>query len=350
MRDSKYPVCIVGVGARTAAGLNAVSSAAAVRAAISAIEAHPYMVDKVGEPMDVAMVPVPEEGLRGGERFAVLAAPALQEALAPLATLGTRQTPVPLVLGLPEARPGRPPTLDQDLPPALNRLGLTAPPLGRITTMPYGHAAGLMALGVGWQQIQQGHVEFCLAGSVDSYMMPETLEWLDGEKQLMSAENPSGFPPGEAAGFCLMTSTRLARRLGLKILAYVVAVATTLEKNRIKTKTICIGEGLTAAIAQVITALNLPQEKIDFTICDMNGERYRTEEFVFTILRTQAAFVDANNFMTPADCWGDVGAASGPLFASLVVAAGLRGYAEGQRALLWTSSEGGQRSAAILHL
>ena len=59
--------------------------------------------------------------------------------------------------------------------------------------------------------------------------------------------------------------------------------------------------------------------------------------------------MDAIDRLTPASCWGDVGA-SGPLFGALAIASGLRGYAKGPRAMLWTSSEGGQRGAAILHL
>jgi 3-oxoacyl-[acyl-carrier-protein] synthase-1 len=45
-----------------------------------------------------------------------------------------------------------------------------------------------------------------------------------------------------------------------------------------------------------------------------------------------------------------MGAASGPLFASLALAAGARRYARGPRSMLWTSSEGGYRSAVVLHV
>jgi 3-oxoacyl-[acyl-carrier-protein] synthase-1 len=185
---------------------------------------------------------------------------------------------------------------------------------------------------------------------VDSYLEPETLEWLDAQRQLASARNRSGFPPGEGAGFCLVTGTAAARRHGMEILAWVVAVATAVEANRIKTDTVCVGKGLSEVIAQVSAGLKLPEEKLNTTYCDMNGERYRSEEFTFTVLRTQAAFVNSLDNVTPTDCWGDMGAASGPLFATLAIASGLRGYARGPRPLLWAGSEGGQRSAAILHL
>jgi 3-oxoacyl-[acyl-carrier-protein] synthase-1 len=346
--DHKYPICIVGVGARTPLGLTSPASAAAVRAAVGAIREHPYFVDKAGEPMCVAMDAVLSPDLNGADRLHALALPAIKEAIDPLDGLMSMKAPLPLILGLPESRPGLSPTLGRDLAVRLDK-SLQSPGV-RTTIIPHGHSAGLMALEEAWRQIISGQTDFCLAGGLDSYLEPETLEWLDQERQLMSAQNRSGFPPGEGAGFCLVTSSSIARRYGLEVLAWVVSVATTMEENRIKMETICIGKGLTAAIIKVSGALELPSEKIDFTYCDLNGERYRSEEFTFALLRTQAAFRDPIDNLTPADCWGDVGAASGPLFVTLAIASSQRGYAKGPRTLLWTGSEGGQRSAALLHL
>jgi 3-oxoacyl-[acyl-carrier-protein] synthase I len=342
-------VGIVGIGARTPVGLTAAASAAAVRAAISAIGEHPYYIDKAGEKMCVARDANLPPQLGGVERFYELAKPAMEEALMPLIQFN-RQVSIPLFLGLPESRPGAPKDLAQEIAHRLdsfsfaNNLRLTT------TTLPYGHSAGLMAMEEASRRIRQRQQDCCLVGGVDSCLEAETLEWLDDEGQLMSGENRSGFPPGEGSGFCLLASKEAAHRIGLSVLADIVEVATTIEKNRIKTETICIGEGLTSAFSTVVKGLKLPEEKISEIYCDMNGERYRVEEFVYTALRMQAAFVDVNDAQHPADCWGDVGAASGPLFACLAVASSQRGYANGPLALLWTSSEGGQRSAALLHL
>lgn len=83
-------------------------------------------------------------------------------------------------------------------------------------------------------------------------------------------------------------------------------------------------------------------------ICDINGERYRGEEWGFVCLRLSQYFDDPTAYDSPADCWGDMGAASGPLFIMLACQAIARGYAKGPRALLWTSSEGGLRGAAVI--
>jgi len=343
--DRKYPVCIAGLGARTPLGLKAQASAAAVRGGIGAIREHPYFVDKLGEPISVTIDAVLSPNLEGVERLHALAQPAIAEALAPLGKSGGGNDPIPAFIGLPESRPGRPAMLESELAARLEKdFGL------RPTMIPKGHAAGLMAFEQAWRAIQSGQATVCLAGGVDTYLEPETLEWLDEGRQLMSARNRSGFVPGEGAGFCLLAATSSARRRRMEVLAWMVAAATTIEEKRIKTDDVCIGEGLSQAIAQATSGLKLPEERIHGHYCDLNGERYRTEEFIFAALRVQSAFFNCLNNVTPADCWGDMGAASGSLFAALAIASGSRGYAEGPRALMWASSEGGQRSAVLLHL
>jgi 3-oxoacyl-[acyl-carrier-protein] synthase I len=343
--DSRYPVSIVGVGARTPLGFDAAASAAAVRAAIPAIREHPYFVDTSGEPISLTMDAGISAELDGVDRLHALALPAMREALAPLGQRERIKARIPTIIGLSGSRPGRPEGLEADL---VRRLEAELPI--RIRVLPHGHSAGLMALQEAARMINAERTEFCLAGGVDSYVQWDTLAWLDTERQLMSEENRSGFVPGEGAGFCLVASTGVARRRGLDVLAWLVSAATARERNLIKTNDICIGEGLSEAITQAAAALKLPEERVNASYCDLNGERYRSEEFTFSVLRTQSAFVNMLDNVTPADCWGDMGAASGPLFAALAIASAARGYASGPRSMLWTSSEDGHRSAVVLHV
>jgi 3-oxoacyl-[acyl-carrier-protein] synthase-1 len=351
--ESRYPVCIIGIGARTPVGLTAPAAAAAVRASISGIGDHPYMIDKAGAKMSVAMDPELPPELNGLDRLLELAKSALEEAIVPLSLMKSQDLPsIPIIVGLPHLRPGLEQNFETQFADRLSHQNhdSSTPRFYPIQPILGGHSAGIMALEEGWRQIQAGQTEFCLIGGVDSYMHPDTLEWLDQEEQLMSAENRSGFPPGEGAGFCLLASSKRAKKLQCEILGWVVGAATAYEQNRIKTETICIGEGLTKAIETVLAFLKLPEEKINWTICDLNGERYRSEELTFTLLRTQGGFVSHHDYETPANCWGDLGAASGPLFVDMAIASGQRGYAKGPRTLLWTSAEGGQRCAAILYV
>ena len=340
-------VAIIGVGARTPLGFTADASAAAVRGAISVIRQHPYFVDRAGEPMMTTRDAVLAIDLNATGRCLELARSALTQAVQPVIEHHLKVGAIPTIVGLPEERPGRSVDLERllagDLMATARQLGLTL----QVQTISEGHSAGLIALDAARKRIHSGEADLCLIGGVDSYIDGETLEWLDDNKQLMSGVNRSAFPPGEAAGFCLVASSSLLRRARLNPLASVLSVSTTLEKNRIKTKTICLGEGLTGAIRGACAALDPAKGRVEQTWCDLNGERYRSAEYTYALLRAQSLFVKSN-INHPADCWGDVGAASGPLFACLAVDSWARSYAKGPRALLWTSSENGYRAAAVL--
>ena len=108
MQQIKFSICIIGLGARTSVGLSAPSSAAAVRAGITRISEHPYMIDKSGESMIVAMASYLPDDAVGIERFWKLALPAAQEAFNFLSILTGGLPPIPLIVGLPAERPGLP--------------------------------------------------------------------------------------------------------------------------------------------------------------------------------------------------------------------------------------------------
>jgi 3-oxoacyl-[acyl-carrier-protein] synthase-1 len=217
-----------------------------------------------------------------------------------------------------------------------------------IRALPCGHASGLMAMQAAAEAISSSEANVFLVAGVDSYHDPDTLHALDETGALMSAHHRNGFSPGEAAGACVLASRSAAHGAGLPILATVTAAATSVERHTIRSSTVCIGEGLTTAFRGAISRLHLPQQAITDTYCDLNGQRYRTEELVYTLLRVQEAFVDAHDYRCPADCWGDVGAASGPLFAALAIVASQRGYSNGPYPALWAGSESGHRTVALL--
>jgi 3-oxoacyl-[acyl-carrier-protein] synthase-1 len=336
-------VGVVGLGACTPVGLTAAATAAAVRAGVSRLAEHPFLLGSDGEPMVVAQVPVLGD-LDGPDRFVGMATRALGEAVAPLRAARIPLEGIPVKVALPPARPGRPDDLEEALRLALTReLGVRAD----IRFLPFGHAAGLMAIEQGCEAILQGGVELCLVGGIDSYLDADTLEWLDGNGQVHGGDNAYGFPPGEAAGFCVLAHPRIVVSLRLALMARVWSVGAAIERNRIKTDTICLGQGLMAALRLALDALP-SGAKVSRTYCDLNGEPYRSEELGFALTQLAPFFHDPDDCVTPVDCWGDVGAASGPLFASLFAASLARGYAAGPFALLWASSESGQRAATVL--
>lgn len=340
-------ICIIGIGATTSVGLDAVTTAAAVRSGISGFQEHPYMINQEGEPYVLAMVPSILPEIVGADRYIELAIPSILEALAPLQELSSEQHEINVILGLPEQRPGIQDDLAERVASSIRSINAEHYKIKDVRTAYKGHAAGLMALESASRMLLEGECEFCLVGGIDSYIDPDTLDWIENNEQLHIPSNAWGFIPGEAAAFCLICSTAIADQYQLPIKAQLLATATAREENLIKTETVCIGEGLTSAVSGTIQAL--PEGvKINQTYCDQNGEAYRADEFGFMLARLSEHFIDPSEYISPADCWGDVGAASGPLFINLLSVAAEKEYSNGQVSLLWTSSEGGDRTAAII--
>ena len=343
-------VHVVAIGASTAVGRDAWSSAAAVRAGISGFTQHPYMIDTVGEPMIVAVAPWLDIGLTGLARFEALGYPAIDQALVPITESHDNGLRVALSLGLPSPRPGLSDTLQYDLRKSIS--AKYRPIFESIAAFPNGHAAGLLALEAAVKKLLQETLDACVVAGIDSYIEPETLEWLEECDQLHSAgplNNAWGFIPGEAAGALLLMRASVAKRMHLKPLATVLGIGSAHEPKRIKTETICIGEGLTQAFRNAFTALPADTQVSD-VYCDMNGEPYRADEYGFAATRAKEAFASPSDFVAPADCWGDVGAASMPLGIKLALIAGQKWYAQGSHAFVWASSESGERGASLFYV
>lgn len=337
-------IYIVGAGAQTPVGRCVLAAAAAVRCGISAYAEHPFMIDKHGEPMVVARADWLDETLPLEDRIVTLAVDAAQEALDPLiAALPSLRRQIQIHLAL-SAENLPDPARRQDV---LDRFALGAgfSPTDRgMEPVVDGHAGGLLALENAVRQLRRGVAKLCLVGGADSWIDPQRLEAIDFAGRLHSVNHSWGFTPGEGAGFCLITTGASARGLGLNPLAELLAVATAQETKLMGTRTVCLGEGLTAAFRGVLT----PRDRVAHSYCDFNGETYRAEEYGFTICRTSDCFEDAGSFTASAECWGDVGAASGSLALTLPLAAWTRGYAKGSVNLAWSSSASAPLRAAAL--
>lgn len=338
---------IVATGARTPVGLQAGAAAAAVRAGVKILGEHPYMTDQVGDLMPGLLDPELDPHILGAERLLKLAEPALREACAPLGVVSAPRVKLPVYLALPEIRPGFTAHDVETIRSAMRRFDLVTAEVSEVIVFPHGHAAGFAAFRMAANRLRQDPMELCLVGGVDTYFHPDTMEWLDENRQLMGAVSRSAFVPGEAAGFCLLMTEQACARQGFQALQHLRAVAVSTESKLIKTEDLCLGQGLNAALREAVSGLRLPEETINQVICDVNGERYRGEEWGFVCLQCAPYFDDPTSYVSPADCWGDIGAASGPLFSMLACQAAVRGYAK-HRTCLWASSERGMRGVAIL--
>ncbi len=340
------PVFVVSTGARTPLGLDTDTSAAAVRAAISSCSEHPFMVDQVGEPMPASMDALLDPATPCRERMLAMGQAALLETSQPLTNINLGA--LPLLLGLPEPRPGFGESDAHWLSQQISQHPELPVSISKSQAYMSGNSAVLSLFDMARQEMAQGQYEACLIGGIESYFHADTMEWLDTNKQLLGSVSRAGFVPAEGAGFCLVMTPTAAQQAGLRPIALIHNTATAWESKLIKTQEMNFGEALIESVRATVAGLDASRDRIHSIYCDINGERYRGEEWGFTCLKLAQYFDDPTGYWSPADCWGDMGAASGALFVGLATQAALRGYASGKRSLLWTSSENGLRTAALL--
>ena len=83
-------------------------------------------------------------------------------------------------------------------------------------------------------------------------------------------------------------------------------------------------------------------------INDLNGERWRFLEWGMADARALSGLPPNRRLWHPADCFGDIGAATGAAHLCLATRAFRRGYAVGQAILVCNTSDGGERAATLV--
>ncbi|NTX11908.1 hypothetical protein HUA76_14000 [Myxococcus sp. CA056] len=341
-------VKIAATGARTPVGASAESAAAAVRARISRIAEHPILMDGAGRPLACARDPLLEFSVRGAERLAALAVSSLGEVLEKLQREASLDTVVPVYLALPEPRPGFESGDAESVSAAIQRIALRGKARLDVEVLLEGHAGALRALELATERMSKRMCDLCIVGGVDSYLEAETLEWLEEGRKVARRGTRDGFIPGEAAGMIALTTQTARTKLRLPSLATLRSVATEHEARPMDSDEGALGEALSKALARASQGLVIPGECLDDIYCDINGERYRSDEWGFVALRQSRALRDASAYTSAVRSWGDVGAATAALNCVLAVQSWRRLYARGPRALVVGSSISRLRGAAIL--
>lgn len=346
-------IVIVGIGMVTPVGLTASETAAAVRAGTMRFTESSFR-DKRFRPITVGEIPedglppladsaVQTTGLTAREiRLLRLASVALKECLTPLAG---HQLRAGLCLALPEAETTRP--LNRR---ALLRLvcersdGLLEQRLSDASLT--GRAGGLSAIEQASGAIRLSAAEFMVAGAIDTYRDPFILATLDERQRLKSASNLDGFIPGEGAAFLLLTRAITAATRGLPVLASLSQVCVGIENGHLGSSEAYRGDGLADVFRQLVVA-GAVQAPVREVYSSMNGENHWAKEWGVAYLRNKSIFHDQHRIHHPADCFGDTGAACGPVLVGLAALGISRGYRAGP-ALVYGSSDGGPRSAVVV--
>jgi 3-oxoacyl-[acyl-carrier-protein] synthase I len=344
-------VVIVGTGLMCSVGLTSREVAIAARARTMRFEESPVFDHRFAP---VAAGLVPDEALPPLRKHvaADMTLPARVLRMLRLATVPLQESAsalpaarTALFLALPETTT----TLPLDPSAFLQALAHQVPGVFDPTTSQancLGRAGGLFAVGDAVAAVISGRAEVAIAGGVDTYFDLFVLGMLNSERRIKSPSTLDGFIPGEGAAFLLLASPRVAAARGLRAFARVGPVARGAEPGHLYSEQPYRGDGLADTIRSAVSdaAASLP---VSHVYSSMNGESHWAKEWGVAFLRSRKAFDEQHSMAHPADCYGEIGAASGPMMVALS-ALGIDGGRLPGTTLVYASSDRGARAAVLL--
>jgi 3-oxoacyl-[acyl-carrier-protein] synthase-1 len=352
---SAQGAAIVSLGMMSAVGIGAQQTASSVRAGISRF-CETSIYDRRFQPFTMALVSdeclpplerslVETNGLTARQaRMLRLAAPALSETLRGVSNVGE----IPVLVGTPEALPGRTdPAGEKFLERLIVQSGLKFN-LGRSKMFPNGRAAGLLALQEALVRLQSGEDGHVIVGGVDTYLDLYLLGTLDMEGRILAKGVMDGFVPGEGAAFLLLSTGKKVVSAKTRS-AWIAGTATGVEMGHRYSEESYRGDGLASTVQELFAAIPSVKDNVQTVFVGFNGENFWAKEWGVAYLRSKERFQENVRIEHPADCFGDSGAAMGPLLLGLGAIGMQKGYVEGP-CLVWCSSDREERGAALIHM
>ncbi|MCY1032246.1 hypothetical protein OV207_12320 [Corallococcus sp. BB11-1] len=231
------------------------------------------------------------------------------------------------------------PLLKEDYAATLLELTGLPIPLARVRSFPDGHVGVTAAMELASRLLEGGQSRRCLIVAVDSYLEPDTLDWLVRHNRLKCGDNPVGLMPGEAgAALLLETAHGAAERRG-HVDAWVQGIAVA-DTSRPRDAEGARRDGiLLADLLSSILPTTAPFQ--GDLIVDLNGEEWRAREFGGALARLGRTMSEAR-VVLPALCLGEVGAASGGVGVCVAARAFARGPAKAHERIVLSVAESGR--------
>jgi 3-oxoacyl-[acyl-carrier-protein] synthase-1 len=332
------PVAILGCGMMTGVGLTAEASCAAIRARIDNFQETRFIA-RGGEWIIGSEVPL-EEPWRGIPKLARLLAGPLRECLDLVPDVPPESIPVLLCVAE-EARPGRLERLGNPLFfQACELLGVRFHERSRVIGQ--GRVGGAVGLHHASRMIHEEDFTHVIVAGVDSYLVAGTLRAYDERERLLTPDKSNGFIPGEAGAALLVGRPEAGKGIACLGMGFATERATIESEEPLR------ADGLTKAISQALAAASLTMGDLDYRITDIGGEQYQFKEAALALSRLLRVRKEEFDIWHPADCIGEVGAASLPCMLGVVLYAAQKGYAPGPRPLAHLGNDDGKRVALAL--
>jgi len=347
---------IAGIGMITSVGADTDMTAIAIKAEYSGYRSGDFF-NQQRQPMTLSPLPRAlfdevdihiDEGAYYGAQYdhiIKMAFVALSEALRTAVSRQFITAPVPLILALPEESVKKNyipiDLLTRNL---LNQSSLHLKPEW-IHGLSTGRAAGIQGINLALRALyEQGH-DYVLLGGSDSYLDDPRLDQLDKDERVLAPNRTDGFAPGEGAGFLLLTRhpgqalSHNGNIIGLSPPGMGEEPGNLHDDSDQPYH----GDGLDQAFKGALTDNH--GNNIHTVYTSMNGEHYWAKECAVAMLRNEAHLQEKITVAHPADCYGDLGTATGPVLIGLAAYELLKTDPGPASHLVYSASDGPARAA-----
>lgn len=329
---------IVSAGARTAIGLDVVTTGFLLRAGMPAFSEAP-LADSSGEPITMAWVPTIDPRTTGAERLAALIRGPLEEVSTPLA--GARcQVRI---------------SIDEGSAAGSVAASITHATAARVfpAASIQVEASGESALGTWLPEalaaVAARSCDAVVLGGVHTDYDQPSIRGLEARGRLFSRDNLDGRVPGEAAAVVVVMNESEARRRGLEPRARVLGFGTGRELARPDNDHPSYeAAGMTEAVRRATEVLSRAGETTGWMITDLTQEIRRMREWEAVFIRMSHVLDQPYAVDSPAQRIGYLGAAALPLFVALTATSWAHGYAPADTALAMAGNDDGDRAALVL--
>jgi 3-oxoacyl-[acyl-carrier-protein] synthase I len=341
-------LAITAANCITAVGHDAPMTAAAVRAGISRFSEFDDYLDGSDNPITVAQIKGIEDDNRDTTaRLSSIASICLETLLAEYFHYSARRySQFHLFLGVSsEERPG--PRFEERCAYPLQRIVEKWADTAELQAIPQGNASLQFAFEQAAQQIENDPAALCIIGGIDSLIRDSTLNWFEQHSRLKSITygRQQGLIAGEAVGFMIIEDQIQARQANRPVLARITGLGLAEEPTPRASIATSRGTGLTAACR---SALDGGKDKdIRAVFGDLNGENPRALEWSITESRCFKSKDQIRQLWTPANCYGDIGAASGAVLATIAAQGLVRGWLQSP-VMIFCSDDHGPCGALVL--
>lgn len=339
---------ITATNSITAVGHDGRMTAASVRAGISRFREHDDYLNEGGNPVIVAPIRgIDDENRDTAGRLAGLAGECLKQMLSQHFDAGApRPSRIRLFLGVStKGRPG-PRYEERCARTLLDLIGdRTRDPA--LELVPYGNASMHRAVADAARVLDRSPDTLCIIGCIDSLLRESTLNWFEQSRRLKSHSFGcyQGLVAGEAVCFMAVEDGVRVRDAGRTGLARIAALGLGEEPAPRVSQSPNLGKGLSDACRAALGGVAAREIRAVFG--DLNGEHARAMEWTRADIDCLDERHAERRLFAPAECYGDIGAASGAVLATIASQGLVRKWLT-PPVLIFCSDDSGSCGAMVL--